>query len=112
MSEDPEFDIGKAKASYLRMQIAFFAFMLFVVAGTIAGAMTQRDWPLNFVPFVLVTWIWSAVAMNKLAAVLGRSEWVWGSLAIFCPVLGALIGYVFIGRPAKKLISQIRWKNQ
>ena len=102
-------DIEKVKPKYDWMMISLFAFVLFVAAGSLANWSTQRDWPLYFTPFTLVTYVWSAIAMRSLANATGGRGPFWGWLAICLPLIGILVGYVFVGRPAKRLINQIRW---
>lgn len=102
-------DIERVKSKYAWMTISLSSFVLFVVVGSLANWSTQKDWPLYFTPFLLVTYFWSAAAMRNLAnSTVGRGSF-WGWLAICIPVLGILVGYMFVGRPVKKLIDQIRW---
>jgi len=106
MTADVQLETVKSK--YAWMNISLFAFVVIVTVGSLANWSTQRDWPLYFTPFMLITYVWSAVTMRDLAKALGGRGSFWGWLAICLPVIGVLVGYVLIGRPAKRVIDQIR----
>ena len=97
-------NIATAKRKHKNAQIAFFIFMLVTVAASIAGIMTQKDWPLYFLPPFFITYLWSASAIRHLANSLNRNGLFFGWVAILLPVAGALVGYYAIIRTASKVI--------
>lgn len=98
-------DIVTANRKYRNAQLSFYSFMLVTGAASIAGIMTQKDWPLYFLPFFVITYLWSASAIRQLANSLNRNGPFFGWVAILVPVAGAMIGYFAVIRPASKKIK-------